>query len=47
MKLVYLLPFTYFYDTRLRNGSVSFHAIFEWLAAVVLAIAVGAGKPAP
>ena len=46
MKFVYLLPFTYFYDTRLRTGSVSFHVIFEWLAAVVLALAVGAAGPA-
>ena len=46
MKLVYLLPFTYFYDTRLRTSSVSFHVIFEWLAAVVLALAVGCGSPA-
>ena len=46
MKFVYLLPFTYFYDTRLRTGSVSFHFIFEWLAAVVLALAVGAAGPA-
>ena len=45
MKFVYLLPFTYFYDTRLRTGSVSFHVIFEWLAAVVLALAVGAADP--
>ena len=46
MKFVYLLPFTYFYDTRLRSGSVSFHVIFEWLAAVVLVLAVGAASPA-
>jgi hypothetical protein len=46
MKFVYLLPFSYFYDTRLRTGSVAFHVIFEWLAAVVLALAVGASGPA-
>lgn len=46
MKFVYLLPFTYFYDTRLRTGGVAFHVIFEWLAAVVLALAVGAASPA-
>ncbi|MDO8777394.1 MAG: hypothetical protein Q7K57_53500 [Burkholderiaceae bacterium] len=46
MKFVYLLPFTYFYDTRLRTGSVAFHVVFEWLAAVVLALAVGAAGPA-
>ncbi len=41
MKVIYLLPFTYFYDTRLRHNSLAFHAIFEWLAAVVLVFAVG------
>ena len=46
MKFVYLLPFTYFYDTRLRTGSVSFHVIFEWLAAMVLALVVGTAGPA-
>lgn len=46
MKFVYLLPFTYFYDTRLRKGSVAFHVIFEWLAAVLLVLVVGAAGPA-
>ena len=46
MKFVYLLPFAYFYDTRLRTASVAFHVVFEWLAAVVLALAVGAASPA-
>ncbi|MGJ7457443.1 hypothetical protein [Halomonas sp. RA08-2] len=46
MNLVYLMPFSYFYNTRLRNGSVAFHLIFEWLAAVVLALAIGAVDPA-
>jgi len=45
MKFVYLLPFTYFFDTRLRGGSVAFHVIFEWLAAVVLVLVLGAVGP--
>ena len=40
MNFVYLLPFTYFFNTRLRDGSVAFHAIFEWLAAAVLVCTV-------
>lgn len=46
MRFIYLLPFTYFFDTRLRGGSVAFHAIFEWLAAVVLVLVVGGANPA-
>ena len=46
MNFVYLLPFTYFFNTRLRDGSVAFHAIFEWLAAAVLVCTVGAVDPA-
>ncbi len=46
MKFLYLFPFTYFTDTRLRGGSVSFHLIFEWLAAAVLAVTIGAADPA-
>lgn len=46
MKIVYLLPFAYFYDTRLRTGSVAFHVIFEWLAAVVLVLVLGSVGPA-
>lgn len=42
MKFLYLLPFSYFYDTRLRSGSLAFHAVFEWLAAAVLVLVVGA-----
>jgi hypothetical protein len=45
MKLVYLLPFTYFYDTRLRDGSIAFHAIFEWVAAAVLVLLFGDHGP--
>lgn len=32
----YLLPFSYFYRTRLKNGSIAFHVAFEWLAAIFL-----------
>lgn len=46
MNFLYLLPFTYFLDTRLRGGSFSFHLIFEWIAAALLAITIGAGSPA-
>ena len=45
MKFVYLLPFSYFYDTRLRNGSLVFHFLFEWIAAVVLALILGFEEP--
>lgn len=45
MRFVYLLPFTYFYDTRLRSGSIAFHVIFEWLAAGLLVLALGAAGP--
>lgn len=46
MKTLYLLPFTYFLNTRLRGGSLAFHVIFEWLAAAVLAITIGTTNPA-
>ncbi len=46
MKFGYLVPFAYFYDTRLRSGSMAFHLIFEWLAAVVVVLAVGRVDPA-
>lgn len=45
MNFIYLLPFTYFYDTRLRTSSVAFHLVFEWLAAVVLVLLVGGACP--
>jgi hypothetical protein len=38
---VYTLPFLYFYGTRLRHGSLAFHALFEWLAAIVLVATCG------
>ena len=42
-RLFYLLPFSWFWSTRLRHGSIGFHAVFEWLAAVVLIIALAPG----
>ena len=36
MKILYLLPFTYFADTRLLKGSIAFHVLFEWIAALLL-----------
>ena len=41
MKFVYLLPFSYFVHTRLSKGSLEFHALFEWGAALVLTGAFG------
>lgn len=46
MKFLYLLPFTYFMHTRLRGGSVSFHLVFEWLAALLLAVTIGVASSA-
>lgn len=36
MKILYFLPFTYFANTRLLKGSIAFHALFEWIAAIFL-----------
>lgn len=44
-RLGYLLPFSYFWATRLRGGSISFHLLFEWLAAVVVVVALNPGRP--
>jgi hypothetical protein len=41
MNFVYLIPFIYFFSTRLRNGKIVFHIIFEWLAAVIVLLLVG------
>lgn len=41
MNFIILLPFSYFYRTRLRDGSVAFHFIFEWLAAAMLVVLLG------
>lgn len=38
MNWLFLIPFTYFFDTRLRNGSLSFHLLFEWVAAASLTL---------
>ncbi len=47
MSFFYLLPFSYFFNTRLRGGSVAFHLIFEWVAAIVLVLTIGIEDPAP
>lgn len=42
-RLLYLLPFSYFWSTRLRHGSIGFHVLFEWLAAAMLIAALAPG----
>lgn len=42
MNLLLLVPFTYFYTTRIREGSLAFHVLFEWVAAVFITAVVGA-----
>jgi len=41
LNTAFLFPFVYFYITRLSKGSLAFHALFEWLAAVLLVVCVG------
>lgn len=41
MNILYVFPFVYFYRTRLRHGSLAFHALFEWIAAIVLVVVLG------
>jgi hypothetical protein len=41
MNIVYLIPFSYFARTRLAEGSLAFHALFEWGAALGLAATFG------
>lgn len=41
MPALYLLPFSYFARTRLFPGSVAFHMLFEWGAAILLAALFG------
>lgn len=41
MNFILLFPFSYFYTTRLKEGSLAFHVIFEWLAAALLVTCVG------
>ena len=45
MNLICILPFSYFFITRLRGGSFVFHLLFEWGGAIVLALYVGAFSP--
>lgn len=39
----YLLPFSYFYQTRLKEGAIAFHILFEWVAALWLVAWIGDG----
>lgn len=41
MNVIYLLPFSYFANTRLAEGSLVFHALFEWGAALLLVTMFG------
>ncbi len=38
-----LCPFWYFWDTRLRRGSLAFHLTFEWLSALLVVAFFGRG----
>lgn len=38
LNFVYIVPFCYFYWTRLRHANLSFHLVFEWLAALFLVV---------
>ncbi len=37
----YFLPFSYFLQTRLLKNSLTFHLVFEWIAAAVLVVSWG------
>jgi len=41
LKYVLFFPFIYFYKSRLSKGSIGFHLIFEWVAAIILVILLG------
>lgn len=41
MRYLVLVPFTYFLLTRLSKGSIVFHLLFEWVAALVLVVLLG------
>lgn len=47
MNFFYLFPFSYFYQTRLKEGAISFHILFEWLAALWLVAWIGDGATIP
>lgn len=36
----HLLPFTYFWSSRLRTGNIGFHLVFEWIAVAVVVAAL-------
>lgn len=42
MNYLLLFPFAYFYTTRIREGSLVFHVLFEWMAAALVVVLVGA-----
>ncbi|WP_162782023.1 hypothetical protein [Arenimonas caeni] len=46
-KILYSLPFYWFWGTRLRSASVAFHLLFEWGAAVFLILALSGGDWGP
>jgi hypothetical protein len=41
LKILFLVPFTYFLNTRLSKGSLAFHTLFEWVAAIWVIYWVG------
>ncbi len=45
MRILYFLPFTYFANTRLLKGSIAFHVLFEWVAALLLVSLFGIFGP--
>ena len=45
MNFILLLPFAYFWTTRLSKGSLAFHALFEWLPAILVVVALGSSRP--
>jgi len=34
--LKFIIPINYFYETRLKQGTILFHLIFEWIAAILI-----------
>lgn len=41
MNFIFLLPFAYFYKTRLTKATFAFHLVFEWMAAALLVAVFG------
>jgi hypothetical protein len=44
MKLLFLVPAFYFYRSRLSKGSIAFHVVFEWVAALLLVLLFPTGS---